>query len=161
MGARRPRGDRSALERFVRATQRDVWLFVAHLFDTRTADDLAQDTYLRALGSIHRFEGRSSARVWLLAIARRTVADHIRALRTRPRAADLADWRTAAERAEPAGSGFADGIALAALVDALQNDQREAFVLTQRLGLSYADAADVCGCPVGTIRSRVSRAATS
>jgi RNA polymerase sigma-70 factor (ECF subfamily) len=40
----------------------------------------------------------------------------------------------------------------------LAEDRREAFVLTQMLDLSYADAAAVCGCPVGTIRSRVARA---
>jgi RNA polymerase sigma-70 factor (ECF subfamily) len=44
------------------------------------------------------------------------------------------------------------------LLDGLDPDRREAFVLTQLIGLSYAEAADVCGCPVGTIRSRVARA---
>jgi RNA polymerase sigma-70 factor (ECF subfamily) len=44
------------------------------------------------------------------------------------------------------------------LVGALSDDRREAFVLTQMLGLSYAEAAEVCGCEIGTIRSRVSRA---
>ena len=44
------------------------------------------------------------------------------------------------------------------LLDQLQPDRREALVLTQVLGLSYAEAAEVCGCPVGTIRSRVARA---
>ena len=44
------------------------------------------------------------------------------------------------------------------LVAALDDDRRIAFVLTQVLGLSYEEAAEACGCPVGTIRSRVSRA---
>jgi RNA polymerase sigma-70 factor (ECF subfamily) len=44
------------------------------------------------------------------------------------------------------------------LVAALEPERREAFVLTQVVGLSYAEAADVCSCPVGTIRSRVARA---
>ena len=43
-------------------------------------------------------------------------------------------------------------------IDGLEPDRRTAFVLTQVLGLSYAEAAEVCGCPVGTIRSRVARA---
>ena len=47
---------------------------------------------------------------------------------------------------------------LRTLVDDLDADRREAFVLTQVLDLSYAEAAEVCGCPVGTIRSRVARA---
>ena len=52
----------------------------------------------------------------------------------------------------------AEAVTSRALLDALDPDRREAFVLTQLVGLSYAEAADVCGCPVGTIRSRVARA---
>jgi RNA polymerase sigma-70 factor, ECF subfamily len=152
-------GDRSAMEQFVRATQRDVWRFVAHLSDVRSADDLTQETYLRALGSVHRFEGRSSARVWLLSIARRTVADHIRTAQARPRLVDLPDWQSTAELAHPVGTpGFAEGVALSDLIWSLPPDQRDAFVLTQTLGLSYADTAAICGCPIGTVRSRVARA---
>jgi RNA polymerase sigma-70 factor, ECF subfamily len=44
------------------------------------------------------------------------------------------------------------------LLEGLDHDRKQAFVLTQVLGLSYAEAAEVCGCPVGTIRSRVARA---
>lgn len=53
---------------------------------------------------------------------------------------------------------MAEGAAVADLLDRLDPDRREAFVLTQLLGLSYAEAAEVAGCPVGTIRSRVARA---
>jgi RNA polymerase sigma-70 factor (ECF subfamily) len=152
-------GDRAAVERFIRATQRDVWRFVAHLADRRSADDLTQETYLRALGSLPRFEAHTSARAWLLTIARRVVIDQVRALRVRPRRAETADWQQAAERAQPGGlPGFDEGVALGALVTSLEPDRREAFTLTQTLGLSYTDAAEICGCPVGTIRSRVSRA---
>ena len=51
-----------------------------------------------------------------------------------------------------------EAVLLRSLVTTLDLDRREAFVLTQLLGLSYAEAAAVCGCPVGTIRSRVARA---
>ncbi len=47
---------------------------------------------------------------------------------------------------------------LDALVDGLDDDRRAAFVLTQVLGLQYAEAAEVLGCPIGTVRSRVARA---
>jgi RNA polymerase sigma-70 factor, ECF subfamily len=47
---------------------------------------------------------------------------------------------------------------IALLLDALPAERREALVLTSVLGLSYAEAAEVCGCAVGTIRSRVARA---
>ena len=52
----------------------------------------------------------------------------------------------------------AEGATVNDLLARLDVDRREAFVLTQLLGLSYAEAADVAGCPVGTIRSRVARA---
>ncbi|MFD8734889.1 sigma-70 family RNA polymerase sigma factor [Streptomyces sp. NPDC059618] len=153
-------GDPAAVERFVRALHRDVVRYVAHLSaDPQAAEDLAQDTFLRALGSLHRFEGRSSARTWLLSIARRAVIDSLRYAAARPRSAGAADWRTAVERAQPLGlPGFDDGVALRELLDVLPAERREAFVLTQLLGLPYADAAQVSGCPVGTVRSRVARA---
>ncbi|MFJ3583437.1 sigma-70 family RNA polymerase sigma factor [Streptomyces sp. NPDC090127] len=153
-------GDPHAVDRFVRATQRDVWRYVAFLSaDAQAADDLTQDTFLRALGALRRFEGRSSARTWLLAIARRTVIDSIRHAAARPRLSGRDDWQTAAELAQPRGlPGFEDGIALAELLAAIPAERREAFVLTQLLGLPYADAAAAIGCPVGTVRSRVARA---
>ncbi|MEU8685547.1 sigma-70 family RNA polymerase sigma factor [Streptomyces sp. NPDC048611] len=153
-------GDEDAVERFVRATRRDVLRYVTHLSgDFQAADDLVQDTYLRALRGLPSFEGRSSARTWLLTIARRTVADRIRANRARPRIAALDDWQTMAEQAQPEVlPGFDEGVVLADLLGTLAPARREAFVLTQLLGLPYAQAASVARCPVGTVRSRVARA---
>jgi RNA polymerase sigma-70 factor, ECF subfamily len=54
----------------------------------------------------------------------------------------------------------ADRLVLFDLISRLERDRREAFVLTQILGFSYAETAGVCACPVGTIRSRVARART-
>jgi RNA polymerase sigma-70 factor (ECF subfamily) len=153
-------GDPAAVDRFVRALHRDVIRYVAHLCaDPQAVDDLAQDTFLRALGSLHRFEGRSSARTWLLAIARRAVADSLRNTAVRPRPADLSDWEPAVELAQPRGlPGFDDGVALLELLASLPDERREAFVLTQLLGMPYAEAAELSDCPVGTVRSRVARA---
>ncbi|MGA5507733.1 sigma-70 family RNA polymerase sigma factor [Streptomyces umbrinus] len=153
-------GDPDAVERFVRALHRDVVRYVAHLSaDPQAADDLAQDTFLRALGSLHRFEGRCSARTWLLSIARRAVIDSFRYAAARPRLSDVQDWRLAVERAQPHGlPGFDDGVALLDLLAALPDERREAFVLTQLMGLPYAEAAELSDCPVGTVRSRVARA---
>nr|WP_051865099.1 sigma-70 family RNA polymerase sigma factor [Streptomyces griseus] len=153
-------GDRAAGEHFVRALHRDVLRYVAHLCaDPEAVDDLAQDTFLRALGSLHRFEGRSSARSWLLSIARRAVIDSYRYAAARPRPADVPDWQAAVERAQPSGlPGFDDGVVLLDLLAALPEDRREAFVMTQLLGMPYAEAAEAGGCPVGTVRSRVARA---
>ncbi len=152
-------GDRAALAAFVRATQRDVYRFLAHLCERGEAEDLPQETYLRALRSLPGFAGRSSARTWLLAIARRVAADQVRRTVARPRTTPVEDW-DAVVAANPAHrrSGFDEGVLLRELVAGLESDRRDAFVLTQVLGLGYAAAAEVCGCPIGTIRSRVARA---
>jgi RNA polymerase sigma-70 factor (ECF subfamily) len=145
------RGDAAAATAFVRATQADVWRLCAHLGSAATADDLTQETYARAFASLHRFAGRSTARTWLLSIARRTCADAVRsAVRSRG-----FESMTDAPGLHP---DHAEAITVQALLDALDHDRREAFVLTQLVGLSYAEAAEVCNCPVGTIRSRVARA---
>ncbi|MEU7551941.1 sigma-70 family RNA polymerase sigma factor [Streptomyces sp. NPDC044571] len=156
-------GDPEKTDRFVRALHRDVWRYVAFLSaDAQAADDLAQDVFLRALAALPRFEGRSSARTWLLSIARRTVVDSLRRSAARPRLSDRHDWQTAAEQTQPQGvPGFEDGIALAELLATIPAERRDAFVLTQLLGLPYAEAAEAIGCPVGTVRSRVARARTS
>lgn len=153
-------GDPLAAATLVRETQSDVWRLCAALGDRDAADDLTQETYLRAFGSLHRFQGRSSVRTWLLAIARRVCADALRSRRRRRltlvrETADL-------ELLTPgtAGDAVGDGAAVTDLLGRLAPDRREAFVLTQLLGLSYAEAAEVAGCPVGTIRSRVARART-
>jgi RNA polymerase sigma-70 factor (ECF subfamily) len=142
------RGDTSAAAAFVRSTQADVWRLCAHLGSSASAEDLTQETYARAFASLHRFLGRSSARTWLLSIARRVCADHVRS----------AQRSRAVVAAPVVAPDHAGSVAVRALIAALDVERREAFVLTQVLGLSYAEAADVCGCPVGTIRSRVARA---
>jgi RNA polymerase sigma-70 factor (ECF subfamily) len=153
-------GDSVAVDHLMRALHRDVLRYVAYLgADPQAVDDLAQDTFLRALGSLHRFEGRSSARTWLLSIARRAVIDSYRRAAVRPRLSDVQDWQLAVELAQPQGlPGFDDGVALLDLLAVLPDERREAFLLTQLLGLPYEEAAELSNCPVGTVRSRVARA---
>jgi RNA polymerase sigma-70 factor, ECF subfamily len=143
-------GDRSALATFIRRTQADVWRFSAHLVDVEAADDLTQEVYLRAMRSVSRFRGDASARTWLLAVTRNVAADEIR---RRQRRRALPDPEAADHEPDPTGL-----VGLTELIGTLEPDRREAFVLTQVLGLSYAEAAATCDVPVGTIRSRVSRA---
>jgi RNA polymerase sigma-70 factor (ECF subfamily) len=148
-------GDPLAAAALVRATQADVWRLCAHLGDRQSADDLTQETFLRAFGSLHRFAGRSTVRTWLLSIARRTCADAIRSRKRRRLTLvgddDLLERPDGADR-------VAEGAAVDDLLARLHPDRREAFVLTQLMGLPYAEAAHVAGVPVGTIRSRVARA---
>jgi RNA polymerase sigma-70 factor (ECF subfamily) len=148
-------GDVAAQAAFVRATQADVWRFTAALVDAGVADDLTQETYLRAFKALASFEGRSSVRTWLLGIARRTCADHLRAVVRRRRL----DARLAAQAwTEQPIADPAQRLGTADLVRTLSEERRTAFVLTQLLGFSYAEAAEVEDVPVGTIRSRVARA---
>jgi RNA polymerase sigma-70 factor (ECF subfamily) len=153
-------GDRKAAELFVRATYDDVRRFVIHLTaDVSAAEDIAQETYLRALPSLSRFRARSCARSWLLAIARRVIVDGYRRAAARPRIAEAANWHEAADRAQPRDlPGFEEAIALLDALAVMAPERQQAFVLTQLLGWTYAEAARAAGCPVGTVRSRVARA---
>ena len=149
------RGDRDALTALIRATQRDLMWFLAPLSSGGDVEDLAQETYLRAVRALPEFAGRSSVRTWLFSIARHVAADAVRHATRRPRLATLTDWEPTSL---PDPSRFEERHALNALLSGLAPEWREAFVATQIAGLSYAEAATVCGCPVGTIRSRVARA---
>ena len=147
-------GDRQAFEQFVAETQPDVWRLCCYLGDRRDADDLTQETYERAVRSLHRYRQEGPARAWLLTIARRTCVDHVRRLQRRRRRDErLLDEPLDLVSPDPAGRLVLDD-----LVAGLDEDRRAAFVLTQVLGLQYAEAAEVLGCPIGTVRSRVARA---
>lgn len=153
-------GDRVALDRFVAETQADVWRLCRYLGDPQHADDLAQETYERAIGSLHRFRADGSARGWLLTIARRTCVDHTRrsSRKRRLERAVLTDATAGSMVQTLVAMDTTGRIDLDEAVRRLDDDRRSAFVLTQILGLHYDEAADVLGCPIGTVRSRVSRA---
>ena len=147
-------GDRAAEAAFVRRTMRDVWRFCAHLLDVQHADDAVQATYLRALRSMGNFRGEASAKTWLLGVARNVCLDELRSWGRRDRLATKL-------RAQPHGPTVGlEGHPpeLVEALEALSTDRREAFVLTQVLGFSYEETAEIAGCPIGTIRSRVARA---
>jgi len=157
LAARAAQGDPAAQAALIRETQADVWRLCAHLADRQVAEDLTQETYLRALPALARFEGRSSLRTWLLSIARRVCADHLRSRKRRRLVlvGEESDLEVARDLPTDEVGGT---VAAQDVLDRLDPERREAFVLTQLVGLPYADAAEVVGCPVGTIRSRVARA---
>jgi RNA polymerase sigma-70 factor (ECF subfamily) len=144
-------GDDAARMAFVRATHDEVWRLCAHLGDRGAADDLAQETFLRVFRSLHGYRAESPVRAWLFSIARRVVADDINARQRHRRRFEQRYWAVATP-------DHAGQVSLELLLEDLDDERRTAFVLTQLLGYPYADAAELCGCPVGTIRSRVSRA---
>lgn len=153
-------GDAAAFAAFVRATQADVWRFCAHQVDVQAADDLAQDVYVQVAKSMHGFRGDASARTWLMTITRRVCADHLRRVVRRRRheattsPEDLRD--VAGATATPHEPDWP--VDLDRMLAGLTEERREALVLTQVLGMSYAEAAAAVGVPIGTIRSRVARA---
>ncbi|TKA02243.1 sigma-70 family RNA polymerase sigma factor [Actinacidiphila oryziradicis] len=143
------------MREFIRAGQQEVWSLCEHLVDPQSADDLTQETYLRVFRALRSFKGDSSARTWLLSIARHTCMDELRTrIRQRRRNAHLVDLH----REEAMTADVAEQVEVQVLLSHLDTDRRTSFVLTQLLGLSYDEAAQVGGCPVGTIRSRVARA---
>jgi RNA polymerase sigma-70 factor (ECF subfamily) len=146
-------GDAGALNALIVTGYEPVWRLCATLVDPQSADDLAQETFTRVVRALPTYRGESSARTWLLSIARHVCLDELRARSRRRR-------RDTSMRAGPVPTvvdASADVI-VADLVARLDPDRRAAFVLTQVLGLSYEEAARVCECPPGTIRSRVARA---
>ncbi len=146
-------GDRVALDEFVAVTLSDVLGVCRYLGQPSDPDDLAQETYTRALGAIHRFRGDGSARAWLLSIARRVCADATRReIKNR-----LLDERLVADLIHKNHHDEA-WFEVDEILSGLEEERRAAFVLTQLIGLSYEEAAETMGCPIGTIRSRVARA---
>src|SRR5262245_24369585 len=148
-------GDPAARTAVVRTPHAEASALAGALRGLAAAATLTPATYLRAFRALPDFAARSSVRTWLLGIARRACADHVRASVRRRRL----DARIAAQPAQAAPDpaallGHAD------LLRCLPEGRRSAFVLTQLLGMSYAEAAAVEGVPVGTIRSRVARART-
>lgn len=147
------RGDAVAMARLVECTSAVVWRTCAALVDRASADDLTQDTYLRAMRSIQTYRGDSDPSRWLVTIARRVCAEEIgRRQRDRNTVTQLSTRRA------PRASDPTDAADIADALARLAPERREAFSLTAISGMSYAEAAQVCGCPIGTIRSRVARA---
>jgi RNA polymerase sigma-70 factor (ECF subfamily) len=149
-------GDRLALAAAVRLSQGEVWRVAAHLVGPGDADDVTQDVYLRAWRALPGFRAESSGRTWLLSIARRACVDTVRRRARWRRLTARLHAESAAGAWERAGVDEVHG--LGDLIARLAPAQREAFVLTQISGCSYAEAAEMCGVEIGTIRSRVARA---
>lgn len=131
-----------ALRRYARALTRDADL----------ADDLVQDTLVRALRSEHLFHG-GDVRSWLYTILTNLNRNRLRSLARRPSLSPIDD-NDAPDLAGPEAGGRDIERALATLVD----EQRDALLLVVLEGLTYREVAEVQGVPIGTVMSRLARA---
>jgi RNA polymerase sigma-70 factor, ECF subfamily len=149
-------GDREAFMQLVRVHQAGVRAFAHGLLGDRVAaEDISQETFLRAWRGLSAFRGESAFATWLYAIARRAALDEVRRPTLQTVSAEQvtqqADWRAG----DPALRSD-----LERALQALATAQREAFLLVVVLGLSYQEAGGMTGCPAGTVASRVFRART-
>ncbi len=120
------------------------------------ADDLVQETLIKAWAAQHRFAPGSSLRAWLFTIMRNTFYSNYRKAR---REAPDRDGDSAARLfVNPEQNGHLDLDDLKTALAKLPEDQRVALLLVGASGLSYEEAAQICGCALGTIKSRVNRA---
>jgi RNA polymerase sigma-70 factor (ECF subfamily) len=120
------------------------------------ADDLVQETLIKAWTHRERFEAGTNLRAWLFTILRNT---HYTTLARRRREVRDQDGKFAAALSSASTQQWT--VELRALWDVLMtlpDDYREALILVAAAGVSYEEAADICGCAVGTIKSRVHRA---
>lgn len=161
-GKRAPAADQ-AFERYV-VPELDVLLRVAMSLTHNSADaeDLVQDTLLRAYGAIERFDGRYP-RAWLLTIMRNAQVNRIRRRRPElirdPEAGDrMLESQTPHDSAEDDALRNAFDAAVEEALDALPDKFKRVVRLVDLDGLSYQEAADVVGVPIGTVMSRLHRA---
>ena len=124
--------------------------------DPVRADDLVQDTILRAWSNAERFESGTNINAWLFTILRNLFHSEYRKQR---REVEDADGSYAARlKTHPEQQAHLDFDDFRAALAKLSADHREALLLVGAEGLSYEEAAAVCGVAVGTIKSRVNRA---
>ena len=146
------------------AFQRDLVALVPHMRafarsltgDPAQADDLAQDTVLKAWRSRSAFETGTNLKAWVFMILRNQFySDKRRAWRSTPLDPEVAE-RSLVANDNPTATLELDDLRQA--LNQLPATQREAIILVGAGGLAYEEAAAICGCPVGTVKSRVSRA---
>jgi RNA polymerase sigma-70 factor, ECF subfamily len=122
------------------------------------ADDLVQETLLRALVNIDSFEPGTNLSAWLFTILRNLFRSEYR---KRRREVEDGDGSYAESlKSQPEQEARVEFREFRAALAKLPSDQREALILVGASGFSYEEAAGICGCAVGTIKSRVNRART-
>jgi RNA polymerase sigma-70 factor, ECF subfamily len=159
-------GSQSAFEQIVRRYQRPVVSLIARLTGDRAlAEDLAQETFVKAFRSLAAFDTARRLSSWLFRIAHNTAVDAMRRSRPPPGSIGARDLGSGAGPNEPSMPPSPDpveqrelGLALEAALAELRSDQRAAIVLRYENGLSFDEIGMVLGIPEVTARSHVHRA---
>ena len=163
-------GDADAFGVLVRRHQKRIYRLAVHLTKSAAeAEDVTQETFVRAYQAIARFDGRSEPFTWLYRIAVNLSLNHIRSTKARrgtvaleddPRIEALVAESRPGRGGDPAGSAHRRRLAeaLAAGVDALSDTLRTTLILVCIDGVAHDDAAEILGCPAGTIAWRVHEA---
>ena len=120
------------------------------------SDDLVQDTLIKAWTHRAKFEEGTNLRAWLFTILRNTYYTSI--VRRRREVADEDGKHAASLSTAPTQDWSVAMRALQAALRRLADEHREALILVGAAGLTYEEAAEICGCALGTIKSRVNRA---
>lgn len=120
------------------------------------ADDLVQETLAKGIANAHRFQPGTSLKSWLFTILRNTFYTSIKITnREHPGAGGCVSEGCIML---PGQEWSVRGVELSDALERLPPDQREVLVMIGVLGISYEEAAVICGCAVGTIKSRLNRA---
>jgi RNA polymerase sigma factor (sigma-70 family) len=124
--------------------------------DRDEADDLVQETLTKGLANLHQFQPGTSMKSWLFTIMRNTFYTRIkRSQREMPGAAECVSNRPAGNQTQEWSTR---GREIAEAIQRLPLEQREILFLVGVLGQSYEEAAEICGCAMGTVKSRLNRA---
>ncbi|MCE8007431.1 RNA polymerase sigma factor [Aestuariivita sp.] len=123
--------------------------------NSATADDMVQDTLVKAWTNIDKFEAGTNMRAWLFTILRNTYYSNRR--KAKREVADVDGVHTESLSQKPDHDGRLHMSDFREAFAKLPDEQREALILVGASGFAYEEAADMCGVAVGTIKSRVNR----
>ena len=144
---------RDAVVQLIPALRAFAWSLSHNSSD---ADDLVQDTLIKAWTNRDKFEPGTNLRAWLFTILRNTY--YTAAVRRRREVRDETGKYAATLSTGPTQDWSLAIRALQTALAQLPDEHREALILVGAAGLTYEEAAEVCGCALGTIKSRVNRA---
>lgn len=161
-------GDAEAFGTLVRRYQKRIYRLAVHLLrDAAEAEDVTQETFVRAYGALDRFDGRSEPFTWMYRIAVNLSLNTIRSRKTNRRATTPDDPRIEGLLVEKR-AGLADpatlvadrqlAVVLCEGIDELSDTLRTTLILVGVDGMSHAEASEVLGCPEGTVAWRMHEA---